>query len=132
MAARHVLVVADSCYSGTLTRSSLARLDSGLTPEARNAWTSAMVAKRSRTALTSGGLAPVLDTSGGANSIFATAFIDVLRQNQDALEGQRLHQEIAARVTWAAEARQVEQTPLYAPIKFSGHESGDFFFVPKT
>ena len=34
MNARHILVVADSCYSGSMTRSSVARLDAGLTNEA--------------------------------------------------------------------------------------------------
>ena len=24
----------------------------------------------------------------------------------------------------------IEQVPQYAPIKFAGHESGDFLFVP--
>ena len=131
MNARHVMVVADSCYSGALTRSALARLESGLTEEAREAWQRAMAQKRSRTALTSGGLAPVLDAGGGNHSIFARALIDVLRANNDVLEGQRLFQELSAQVTWAAEAKNFEQVPQYAPIKFAGHESGDFFFVPE-
>ena len=131
MSARHVMVVADSCYSGALTRSSLARLEAGLTPEARESWQRAMVQKRSRTALTSGGLAPVLDAGGGKHSIFAKALIDTLEANTDILEGQRLFQELSAQVTWAAEAKNFEQVPQYAPIKFAGHESGEFFFVPE-
>ena len=35
MAAKHVIVVADSCYSGALTRSSIGQLETGLTDEAR-------------------------------------------------------------------------------------------------
>lgn len=131
MSARHVMVVADSCYSGALTRSSLARLEAGLTPEARESWQRAMLGKRSRTALTSGGLAPVLDAGGGKHSIFAKALIDTLRANSDVLEGQRLFQELSAQVTWAAEAKNFEQIPQYAPIKYAGHESGEFFFVPE-
>lgn len=131
MSARHVMVVADSCYSGALTRSSLARLEAGMTSEAKSAWRKAMATKRSRTALTSGGEAPVLDSGGGQHSIFAKALLDVLQKNDDVLEGQRLFQEVSARVTWAAEERRFEQLPQYAPIKFGGHESGEFFFVPK-
>ncbi|MFT5443976.1 MAG: TPR repeat protein [Myxococcota bacterium] len=131
MNARHVMVVADSCYSGALTRSSLARLEAGLTTEARESWQRAMVQKRSRTALTSGGIAPVLDAGGGKHSIFAKAFIDTLSANADVIEGQRLFQELSAQVTWAAEAKNFEQIPQYAPIKFAGHESGEFFFVPE-
>ena len=132
MSARHIIVVADSCYSGALTRSSLARLEAGMTREARMAWVRGMVGKKSRTALTSGGIAPVLDSGGGDHSIFAKALLTVLGEAQDAIEGQRLFQELSARVAWAAEAQHFEQLPQYAPIKFAGHESGDFFFVPRT
>lgn len=131
MNARHVLVIADSCYSGALTRSALARLDAGMTQDAREAWLRAMASKRSRTALTSGGLEPVLDAGGGAHSIFARVVLEVLESNDQVLEGQRLFQEVSARVTWAAQWSLFEQVPQYAPIKFAGHESGDFFFVPR-
>ena len=131
MAARHILVVADSCYSGALTRSALARLEAGMTEEARRTWIRAMLKKRSRTALTSGGLEPVLDSGGGNHSIFARVLLEVLEQNREVLEGQRMFREVAARVTWAAEGTDFEQVPQYAPIKFAGHESGDFFFVPQ-
>ncbi|MEZ5657523.1 MAG: caspase family protein [Burkholderiaceae bacterium] len=52
--ARHVLVVADSCFSGKLTRGIKPRLNSP-------GYLSRMVQRVSRTALTSGGLEPVLD-----------------------------------------------------------------------
>ena len=130
MSARHVLVVADSCYSGALTRSALARLDAGMSDAARAAWLSAMATKRSRVALTSGALAPVLDSGGGGHSVFARVFLDVLEENEDFLEGARLHGELAARVAWAAQGSAFEQIPQYAPIKFAGHEAGDFVFRP--
>lgn len=95
------------------------------------AWMRGMLGKKSRTALTSGGIAPVLDSGGGDHSIFAKALLTVLGETQEAIEGQRLFQEISARVAWAAEAQQFEQLPQYAPIKYTGHESGDFFFVPR-
>ncbi len=132
MSAKEVLVVADSCYSGTLTRTALATLDVGMSEEARNKWIEVMAEKRSRTVLTSGGLKPVLDTGGGQHSVFAKAFIEVLSANRDILEGQRLFREVSARVTYAAAALHIEQVPEYAPIRFAGHESGDFFFVPRT
>jgi uncharacterized protein YgiM (DUF1202 family) len=130
MSARKVLVIADSCYSGTLTRSVLARLDAGKSKEARISWLSLMVEKRSRMAMTSGGVAPVLDGGGGRNSIFAKALIDVLRENKSVIDGRTLHQKVAQSVTYAAKEASVEQVPQYTPIKFSGHEAGDYFFVP--
>jgi multidrug efflux pump subunit AcrA (membrane-fusion protein) len=135
LSAKHVLVVADTCYAGALTRSALARLEAGMSDEARYHWLKVMAEKRSRTVLTSGDLKPVLDSGGGKHSVFAKAFLDVLRENGGILEGQRLHQGVSARVSYAAAAVMtdegpVDQVPQYAPIKYAGHESGDFLFVP--
>jgi uncharacterized caspase-like protein len=125
MSARHVLVVADSCYSGALTRASLARLDAGMTPEARGTWIRAMAKGHSRTALTSGGLRPVLDGGGGGrHSVFARRFVDVLEENGDVLDGHRLFQAVSAAVAYAAEGAAFEQVPEYGTIQFAGHESG--------
>jgi uncharacterized caspase-like protein len=137
IAAKHILIVADTCYAGALTRSALARLEAGMSDEARYNWLKIMAEKRSRTVLTSGDLKPVLDSGGGKHSIFAKALIDVLQENVDILEGQRLYQQISGRVAYAAAAVMtdvgpVEQVPQYAPIKYAGHESGDFLFVPST
>ena len=132
VAAKRVLVIADSCYSGALTRASLTRLETGLTESEWIARLRALEGKRSRTALTSGGLQPTLDSGGGQNSVFAKALLDVLAENDGLLEGQRVHQEVQARVTWAAEQVRFEQVPEYAPIRFAGHEGGEFFFVPRV
>jgi hypothetical protein len=137
LAAKHVLVVADTCYAGALTRSALARLESGMSDEARYHWLKVMADKRSRTVLTSGDLKPVLDSGGGKHSVFAKAFLDVLKANSEILEGQRVYQEVSARVSYAAsavltDAGPLEQVPQYAPIKHAGHESGDFLFVPSV
>lgn len=130
LSVKHALVVADSCYSGTLTRSSIGQLESGMSDDAREKWLRAMVKARARTVLTSGGLQPVLDGGGGKHSVFAKFFLDVLRANNDALEAQRLYREVAARVLDVASRYRLEQRPEYAPLKFAGHESGDFLFVP--
>ena len=132
MSVRHILVVADSCYSGTLTRSVLTQLRPGQTDAARTTYYRTIIKKRSRTALTSGGLEPVLDAGSKGHSVFANALMDSLKTNQGMLEGQRLYLDMAARVTQAAYDRRFEQLPQYAPIKFTGHEAGDFFFVPLT
>jgi hypothetical protein len=130
IAVKHALVVADSCYSGTLTRSSIGQLTNGVSEEARVKWLKAIIDARARTVLTSGGIQPVMDGGGGSNSVFARTFIDVLAENDDALEAQRLYREVAARVLDKASRFRVEQRPEYAPLKFAGHESGDFLFVP--
>ena len=132
MRAKQVMLIVDSCYSGALTRSSVGRLGTGMTDEERTHWLRTMVARRSRTALTSGGLAPVMDAGGGRHSVFAKALIEVLEANNDTLDGQRLHREVAARVAYAAANLRFDQVPEYAPIRFAGHEAGEFFLVPET
>lgn len=132
MKARQILLVVDSCYAGALTRSSVARLAAGATGEERLHWLRTVSQKRSRTVLTSGGLAPVLDAGGGGrHSVFAKALLEVLAGNSDVLDGHRLHREVAARVSFAADNVGFDQVPEYAPIRFAGHEAGEFFFVPR-
>lgn len=130
MSAKHVLVVADSCYAGAMTRSAIARLDPGMSEETRITWLRALAKTRSRTVFTSGGLQPVIDGGGGGHSIFAKQFLQVLTANQDPIEAQRLYNEVSARVLSAAVRLKQDQRPEYAPLKFAGHESGDFLFIP--
>ena len=80
MAAKHILVVADSCYSGTLVRGiDVVRPPSG---GERDTYLARIAQKRSRTVLTSGGLEPVSDSGGGKeHSVFAKAFLTALQEN---------------------------------------------------
>ena len=129
---RHVLVVADSCYSGTLTRSGVPSFDNGaLTADKWSAFVQKMLDGKSRTALTSGGVQPVLDTGSGKHSYFTRAFVNALQDNNRMLEAQRLYREVSSSLALAAIDSPITQTPGYSPIQFAGHESGDFFFVPK-
>lgn len=128
--AKHILVISDSCYSGSLTRSALSRLQAGLSEEARLAWIRSMASQKSRTALTSGGLKPVIDTTGGQHSVFAQAVLDALSTESDVFEGQRLFRIVSGKVTKAARNVGVDQVPEYAPIQSAGHGGGEFFFVP--
>ena len=123
IAARHILVIADSCYSGMLTRSSVAQLE---TWENERAWLERVVKKRSRTALSSGGLEPVVDGGGGRHSVFAKALLDALRDNDRIIDAQSLFIPLRQRVVVNA-----DQTPQYADIRLAGHEGGDFVFVPR-
>jgi hypothetical protein len=129
--AKQIMLVADSCYSGMLTRYAITRLDAGITDEERLRWYQTMSKKHARVVLTSGGNQPVLDGGAGDHSVFAGALIHILQENQDVLEGQRLAQEVTKRVAVSVAAARIDQVPTYAPLGFAGHEAGDFFFVPK-
>ncbi len=133
--AKRILVVADSCYSGTLSMTSVAKLDRSSSETERQAWLETMVAKRSRTALTSGLPAPIVQQGGSDHSPFAEALIAALRDNDDIIDGSGLFTAMSARFTQAENGRATQQAglmPRYAPIRFTGHEAGDFFFVPRS
>ncbi len=130
MAAAHVMVIADSCYSGSLTRNAVARLEAGMTPEKKAEWVKLMLKAKSRMALTSGGLNPVLDSGGGGHSVFAKALLQTLEKNQGILESFRLYTEVSALVADAARSEDFHQVPEFSPIRHAGHEAGEFFFVP--
>jgi hypothetical protein len=132
VAAKHVMVVADSCYSGTMTRASAPMFDAGSMPADKwSSWVKAMNNGRSRVALTSGGVSPVPDTGSGRHSYFARAFLNVLQDNNKLLEAQRLYREVSTSLALGAKNSPVAQNPEYAPIRFAGHESGGFFFMPR-
>lgn len=121
--ARHVLIVSDSCYSGTLTRGINASLPR---PGEREQFLRRMQAGRSRTLMASGGDEPVADGGGGTHSIFANALLRVLREmDKDGFTAAELfrgHVEESV-------AGRAHQMPEYQTLRNSGHESGDFVFV---
>jgi Caspase domain/Sel1 repeat len=130
MSARHILVIADSCYSGAMTRSSGLRLvaASGQTNEMKRLVKLATLP--SRTVLTSGGVAPVLDGGAGANSIFARSLIDALAHNQSVLEGSGLYDQVFDPVRKAAARFKVDQSPRYSALSDAGHLNGEFLLIP--
>ena len=64
--------------------------------------------------------------------MFAKSLLTVLRKLDDVTEGQRVYRQVSAQVAFQATRYEVEQVPEYAPIKYAGHEAGDFLFIPKT
>lgn len=124
MAASHVAVIADSCYSGTLTRDASIDLTSG--DRTTTEYLRRMVERPSRTLLASGGNEPVADGGGGNHSVFAGYLLNALEStDQEVFSLEDLfHNEIRVQVTGNS-----LQTPEYNTIRNSGHEGGDFVFV---
>lgn len=121
LAAKHVMVVADSCYSGTLVRGAAM----GARKRNSDYW-KRMASKWTRVAITSGGLEPVADNGVGGHSPFAKAFIDTLRDNDGVIDGTQLFSKMRRPVMLAA-----KQTPQYSDVRGAGHDGGDFLFVRK-
>jgi hypothetical protein len=120
MKAKHVLVVADSCYSGKLARGISVRLRT-------SDYYQRISRKKARSVMASGGLEPVADEGGnGKHSVFAFSLIEVLNENQGVLDATLLFSKIRRPVMLNA-----DQTPEYSDIRKAGHDGGDFLFVPQ-
>ena len=122
MSAKHVMVVSDSCYSGTLTRGVSVAVRTGAE---RATELARLSQQRSRTALVSGGLEPVYDGGGDGHSVFTRALLTALRENREVLDGHGLFTAVRRPVMVNS-----DQTPRYSDIRFADHDGGDFLFVP--
>lgn len=119
MQAKHILVVADSCYSGKLARGINIRLRT-------SDYYEKICRKKARTVMASGGIEPVADRgSKGEHSVFASALIEALSENEGVLDATLLFSKIRRPVMLNA-----DQTPEYSDIRKAGHDGGDFLFVP--
>ena len=120
IAAKHVMVLADSCYSGRLVRAAKVNLEVAGAPD----YFRKMSQKMARVVMTSGGLEPVADSAGGDHSPFARALLKALAENQSILEGSGLFNAVRRPVLAVA-----DQTPEYSDVRQAGHDGGDFLFV---
>jgi len=117
--ARHILVVADSCYGGSLFRGAEEILD-----RRRLKWYQRANARPSRYLLTSGDLEPVLDT-GARHSIFAQQLLNYLEYSErDVFSVTDLGSALRSKVS-ALTGQMVRMGPL----KVSSHAGGEFVFV---
>jgi len=130
MAVKHLLVVADSCYAATLTRSAAGRLEPTMTEEELTRAIQNLANKKARMVLTSGGIEPVLDNTGGQHSVFAQIFIEILQKNDGVILGRDVFQGLQLRVNAMAERWAVPQVPEYAPIKFARPRWGRLLLPP--
>ena len=85
VAAKHVMVVADSAFSGMRTRSSIAKLSVGQTAEQRTLHIKRLLEKRSRLIMASGVASNTRNQGDGPS--FSDAFLSALSDNGRVLEG---------------------------------------------
>src|SRR6266700_6462039 len=120
--ARHILVIADSCWSGDLTMRSAG---AGITSIEHDALLVKMLTLKSRHIMSSGGDEPVADGGGNGHSVFTGALLQSLND----IEGDNfsaealLEQRVKPRV-----AGKSQQTPEYAIVRDSDADLGDFVF----
>jgi hypothetical protein len=121
MPAKHVLVVADSCFSGSLTRSAGAYAS---IPKDR--FFTEIDASVSRKAISSGGTKPVMDSGSQGHSVFAYYLLKALRENERPyLAAFELFGKLVRAVT-----NNSSQKPEFGTVQEAGDEgAGDFTFV---
>jgi hypothetical protein len=117
--AKNVLLIADSCYSGTLVSSS--QTSQGVRIRLSRA---ELRARRAVMILSSGGEEPVQDEKGAGHSVFARQLMSVIEDMNRDILGAELYETIKARV-----AELVPQVPRCGGAVSADHEAGtDYFF----
>jgi len=123
--AKHILLVVDSCFSGSLMRGSGENKSvEKLTPSAVERFKKL----KTRLVMTSGGNEFVADGIGNSkNSVFAEPLIKALRDNNDVIRSIELFQTVQNYVI-----NNADQTPNHSLIHGTGHNGGEFLFFPKS
>ncbi|MFT7486634.1 MAG: hypothetical protein ACI9F9_002490 [Candidatus Paceibacteria bacterium] len=130
MKAKHVLILSDSCFSGSLTRN-----DSGLRGLVVTGGSSKVSAedlkiyrrlsgKKTRLVITSGGNEPVVDSGQDGHSVFAYKFLELLRENRSVVTGHSLFSPLKDYVSLNA-----PQDPKIGRMREVFDNGGDFLFV---
>jgi hypothetical protein len=118
------LVVADSCFSGSLTRSA-----PDLTSIPKDRFFTEIDSNVSRKVISSGGTEPVADAGSGGHSVFAYYFLKALQANdRPYVTAFELFNGLARAVT-----NNSNQKPEFGTVSGSGDEGGgDFTFILKS
>ncbi len=117
MQARHVFLVVDSCFSGSL-------FGTRAVPPITDRWYAELHKERSRWGLTSGGTEPVADRGLSGHSPFAYFLLKMLRENEQSYLVPSTILEKLARLV----ANNTTQVPRSGPLRQSGDEGGQFVF----
>jgi len=125
--ARHILVIADSCFSGSLVNATGAQTQASSDEQQS---LRAKLAHRSRLAITSGSLQPVLDSGTDGHSVFAQALMASLEKKTRPFSAEALFQQLEEKLTNASAAIGMRQNPEFAPIPRTSDDGGGFYFVP--
>jgi hypothetical protein len=118
ISAKQMVMISDSCYSGTFAKEQKLGLGgSGLTPDE-------VLARRSVVVMSSGGDEPVADEGKGGHSIFAWYLMQALRNVDNWQAGNSIFEQVKREVM-----KSFPQTPQYGAVKSAGHEAGgDYLF----
>jgi formylglycine-generating enzyme required for sulfatase activity len=118
---KNIVVVADSCYSGTLLRGGPSLLS--MSEQTYRGKVLTLASRRSRQVITSGGLEPVADGGRDGHSLFAYYFLKALKENdRDVIDLENLFH---SRV-WRYVTEIGGQRPNVGRLKTPMDEDGQF------
>jgi len=116
--AKQVILISDSCFSGSLTREEKVSVSSKSVDRDR------ILSKRSVLAMSSGGEEPVSDEGKEGHSIFAWALINALKSTGLLTPGVQIFQGVKNDVV-----KDYPQEPQYGAVLSAGHmEGGEYLF----
>ncbi len=119
--ARQIILVSDSCFSGTLAKEKKLQAATHLVPEE-------VLRRRSVLVMTSGDEEPVSDEGKEGHSIFAWNLIRALESAQALTPGMEVWKNVHRGVT-----KEYPQTPQYGAVVSAGHvEGGEYLFRTET
>ena len=120
---QHTLLVSDACFSGDIFRGKTMSVPF----ESSKRYYNKVHKLKSRQALTSGGVEPVMDGGSDGHSVFAYYLLKQLKENEDKYyDASQLFDGIKIPVT-----NNSQQSPNFSPIKNAGDEGGQFIFIKK-
>ena len=128
--ARSVLVIADSCFGSALSGSVSSY--TGGPAEYVEGIPSGYLSRKARYVLSSGGLSPVLDQAGDGHSVFASALLKVLRENNRILTQTGLERALVEPVRESSQKIGLAQSPDLKKVREAGDAGGAFFLVPRS
>ena len=117
--ANQLILVSDSCFSGTLTK------EQKVTSEVSNLGN--VLQKRSVMAFSSGGEEPVSDGGKDGHSIFAWNFINTLESAKGLAPGYQIYHIVHGQVM-----KDFPQEPQYGAVISAGHTSGGEYIFDST
>lgn len=119
ISAKQMILISDSCFSGSLTREQRISVEQAHPDE--------ILQRRSVVVLSSGGDEPVSDEGKEGHSIFAWNLIRTLESTGDLTPGVRVWRTVKGEVM-----KDYPQEPQYGAVVSAGHANGgDFLFQPK-
>jgi len=123
--AKHILLIVDSCFAGSLMRGSA---ENKSVERLNEPTIKRLQGKKTRVVMTSGGNEQVADGIGDSkNSVFAEPLINALKDNNDVIRSIELFLIVEEYVI-----KNAEQSPNRSSIFGTGDDGGDFLFFPKS